>query len=213
MKRNRIFAAAIGLFLAAGALLPAQAEEATIRHTFIVRDGKVVEMDDAPFFAGKRGFIGVRTTDLSPELREHFGVDRAAGILVASVEKGSPAEKAGLEVGDVITAVDGKAVDDAGDLRRAVGAKHRGDSVRIDVMRGRSKQSLVATVEERELVPRELLPGDLFDARKLEGLRALADSPEWKGRVMMLSPDCNDLQNRIKELETRLKELEKKLEK
>ena len=209
MNRNRIFTAAAALFLAAGSLLSAQGEEkTTIRHTFIVRDGKVVEMDDAPFFAGKRGYIGVRATALSPELREHFGVDRSAGILVASVEKGSPADKAGLEVGDIITAVDGQAIDDAGDLRQAVGKKHRGESVRLDVTRGKSKQSIVATVDEHELIP-----GDFFDAQKLEGLRALANAPEWKGRVMMMGPDCNELQGRINELENRLKELEKKLQK
>jgi len=209
MNRYRIFATAVALFLAAGSILSAQGEEKrTISHTIIVRDGKVVEMDDAPFFAGKRGYIGVRATALSPELREHFGVDRSAGILIASIEKGSPAEKAGIEVGDIITAVDGTPVDDPADLRRAVARKHRGDSVRLDVARGKSKQSLLATVDEHELIP-----GDFFDAEKLEGLRALANAPEWKGRMMMLSPDCNELQGRIKDLENRLKELEKKLQK
>lgn len=222
MNRTRIIIAAVALFLAAGALLPAWADEekANIRHTFIVRDGKVVEMDgkvveigDIPFFQGKRAYIGVKATSLSPELREHFGVDRSAGILVSSVEKGSPADKAGLEVGDIITAVDGKTVDDVGDLRQAIAKKHRGDSVRLDATRGKSKQSLVATVDEHELGPGELFPGDFFDIGKLEGLRAFGNAPEWRGKVMTFGPDCNDLQDRIKVLENRLKELEKKLEK
>jgi membrane-associated protease RseP (regulator of RpoE activity) len=201
MNRNRILAAAVAFVLATGSVLCAQAEEKkTIRHTFIVRDGKVVEMDDAPFLGGKRGYIGVRTSALSPELREHFGVDRSTGVLVASVEKGSPAEKAGLEVGDIVTAVDGKTVDDGADLRRAVA-------------RGKSKQSIVATIDEREILPRELFSGDFLDSAKLEGLRAFANAPEWKGRVMMLGPDCDELRGRIKELENRLKELEKKIEK
>jgi len=223
MNRNRIFAAAVAFVLAIGTVLCAQAEEKkTIRHTFIVRDGKVVEMDDAPFLGGKRGYIGVRTSALSPELREHFGVDRSTGVLVASVEKGSPAEKAGLEVGDIVTAVDGKTVDDGADLRRAVAGKHRGDSVRLDVTRGKSKQSIVATIDEREILPRELFSSEFLDSAKLEGLRAFADAPEWKafadapewkGRVMMLGPDCDELRGRIKELENRLKELEKKIQK
>jgi membrane-associated protease RseP (regulator of RpoE activity) len=180
------------------------------RHTrtLVVKDGKVItdERDGVPFelfLGGARSYIGVSLTGLTPELREHFGAPKDAGVLVESVQDDSPADKAGIKVGDIVLAVDGKDVKSSADLRTALREKKEGDSVRIEVLRGRARQTFVTTVKERE-TPR------VFQLDELPGVMS---SPEWRARVQRFGGDCGDLQSRIKELETRLKDLEKKLQK
>src|SRR5688572_3678790 len=77
------------------------------KRTVIIKDGKVVTDDisgvdvldfDGEFFGGKRAYLGVSLVDLTPELREHYGAEKDAGILVGSVEEGGPAEKAGVRI-------------------------------------------------------------------------------------------------------------------
>jgi len=209
----------IALLVASTAAL---AQGASSRRTIIVKDGKVLTDNvegSTPFevFAldsdlfGKRAHLGVSLTDLSSELREHFGASKDSGVLVGSVEDNSPADKAGVKVGDIILSVDGKEVSSSGDIRRALREKKDGDSVRVEVLRGRSRQMLVASVVERG--PQRLTLNDIESGqiRGLEGLRNF-NSPEWKARIETLG-DCGTLQSRIKELETRLKDLEKKLQK
>src|SRR5262249_2628786 len=128
-----------------------------------------------------------------------------SGLLVSSVEDGSPADKAGIKVGDIIVGIDGKDVESSGDLRRGLRDKKEGDSVRVEVLRGRARQTLVTSVVERE--PRRLFVPDV-----IEGLGRDFGGPEWKARIETLG-DCATLQSRIKELESRLKDLEKKLQK
>src|SRR6185503_6643365 len=176
-----------------------------VRRTIVVKDGKVVSSTEngadvllnGEFFGGKRAYLGVSLVDLTDELREHFGAPKDTGVLVSSVEDGSPAEKAGIRVGDIIVGVDGKDVESSGDLRRGLREKKEGDTVRVEVMRGRARQTLVTTVVEREGM-RLFAPGHM-----VEGLRRF-EGPEWKGRIEALG-DCANLQSRIKELETRLK--------
>ena len=114
--------------------------QAKQRKTIFVQDGKIIEdgrlLDaDSLLLGGKRPFLGVSLNDITPELREYFGGSKDAGVLVGSVEEGSPAAKAGFRVGDVIVAVDGKEVDSSWGLRTALRTKKDGDSVRIDVIR------------------------------------------------------------------------------
>ena len=201
MKKSIIAALALTLATSAFAESPA-------RRTVVIRDGKVItDMSDLPgragveaFFLSARTYIGVSLTNLSPELREHFGAPKDTGVMVESVQADSPAEKAGIRVGDILLAVDGKDVTSSADLRRALTDKKEGDSVRIEALRGKARQTFVAAVKERE-APRFL---DTTDLPRVLG------SPEWRARIESLG-DCGDLQTRIKELETRLKDLEKRL--
>lgn len=180
------------------------------RQTIIVKDGKVVShgdvLVDGLLPGGKRAFLGVSLIELTPELREHYGAQKDSGVLVGAIEKDGPAEKAGLRVGDLVLSVDGQSVDSSGDVRRALREKKSGDNVRLEVLRGKSRQTLVAGVEEREGI-RMLMPGEL------EGLPRVLGAPEWRARVERLGGDCGDLQARIKDLESRLRDLEKKLQK
>ncbi len=95
-----------------------------------------------------RGRIGVVIQELTKELAESFGLSKAAGALVNAVEKGGPAEKAGVEAGDVIIKFDGKSVNASSDLPRIVGATRPGSKVAMQVWRKGSTRDLTVTVGE-----------------------------------------------------------------
>lgn len=182
--------------------------EKPITRTVIIKDGKVItdgqeEALENVLLGGPRAFLGVSLMNISPELREHFGAPEASGVMVESVQKDSPAERAGIHVGDIVLSIDGKDVKWSGDLRKGLRDKKDGDAVRIEVLRNRARQTLVATVKERE-APRMFNIGEL---------PTMLGTPEFRARIERLGGDCVDLQSRIKELETRLKDLEKKLQK
>jgi hypothetical protein len=95
-----------------------------------------------------RGFLGVGLKELTPELQTHFGAPEGSGVLVGSVSDDSPAAAAGVRVGDVITAVDGLAVDSIRELRREI--HHRpGESVAIELYRDGAPRQVTARLGER----------------------------------------------------------------
>ncbi len=96
----------------------------------------------------KRGLLGVSISDLSPETAEAFGIESEnyQGALVQEVFPDSPAEKSGVEPGDVITGVDGKSISGAGDLRTTIGLKRSGDEVRLELVRNGKVKKLRATL-------------------------------------------------------------------
>jgi len=188
--------------------------QATRHKTIVIKDGKVIEGAGDPALeellaGGKRAYLGINITDLTPELREYFGAPKDNGVLVASVEDNSPADKAGVRVGDLILSVEGKDVESIMDLRSALRDKKEGDTARIEVLRGKNRQTLVATLVEHEFGPRFRV-GNLGDLG--ERLGETFNSPEWHARVERLQ-NCDELQAKLKELEARMKELEKKLQK
>jgi serine protease Do len=83
----------------------------------------------------QRGRIGVTIQQVNKDLAGTFGLDRPRGALVAGVERGGPADAAGLRVGDVILSVNGKAVDQSIDLPRMIGEGRPGSSFRLEVWR------------------------------------------------------------------------------
>ncbi len=83
----------------------------------------------------QRGKLGVSIQEVNQSLADTFGLARPAGGLVSSVEKGGPAARAGIEPGDVIIGIDGKAVNAAGDLPAAVALKSPGETTRLQVWR------------------------------------------------------------------------------
>ncbi len=95
-----------------------------------------------------RGRLGIGIQPLTKELAQSFKLDSAQGVVVVQVEPGSPAEKAGLQVGDVILSYNGKAIDEANMLPRLVGTTKPGEQAKIDVSRNGERRTLSATVGE-----------------------------------------------------------------
>jgi serine protease Do/serine protease DegQ len=98
----------------------------------------------------RRGLLGVSISDFNAETAKAYGVEAREGALVQEVVSGSAAEKAGVQVGDVIVAVDGKTVRSAAELRTTIGVKRSGDKVALDVLRDGKRRTLTAALDERE---------------------------------------------------------------
>lgn len=96
-----------------------------------------------------RGRLGVTIQGLDAELAQNFGLDKAAGALVANVEPGSPAEKGGLQAGDVVLGVNGQKVDNSADLPRIIGEQKPGTVVRLSVWRDRKARDITVTLGEQ----------------------------------------------------------------
>ena len=82
-----------------------------------------------------RGWLGIAIQEMTKDLAESFGMKNTNGALVASVERNGPADKGGLEAGDVITKFDGKPISTSADLPRAVGSTKPGKVVAVELLR------------------------------------------------------------------------------
>ena len=97
-----------------------------------------------------RGRIGVQIAQVPKEVAEAIGLGKPQGALISGVESGSPADKAGLEAGDIITRFDGKPIEKSSDLPRLVGNTPPGSQVAMTVFRRGSSKTLNITVAELE---------------------------------------------------------------
>jgi predicted metalloprotease with PDZ domain len=228
MNKHSLNALALAGLLFAGSAAWASPEQPTPAPDKQVRQRVVVvDKEGTPHVYNsegvrvRRGFLGVGLTEMTPELRAHFGAPEEAGVMVSSVEEGSPADKAGLQVGDIIAALDGKDVKSSWDVRSQIRDLKDGEQVPITVYRDGKAQNLSVTVSLRERPQIDMAP---FMFRGAEG-----DAPmvfnvdpekmmEWKqldGKTWAFprSPREAELEKRLKDLEKRLAELEKMLEK
>jgi serine protease Do len=98
----------------------------------------------------QRGRIGVQIDQVTRDVAESIGLGRPQGALVRSVEGGSPADKAGVEAGDIITKFNGQTIDRASDLPRLVGNTKPGSKVNLTVFRRGGSRDLAITVAEFE---------------------------------------------------------------
>ncbi|MBS0369464.1 MAG: DegQ family serine endoprotease [Proteobacteria bacterium] len=96
-----------------------------------------------------RGRLGVAIQGLDADLAQNFGLDKPTGALVANVEAGSPADKAGLQAGDVVLGVNGQKVDNSADLPRIIGELKPGSVVRLSIWRDRKARELNVTLGEQ----------------------------------------------------------------
>ena len=96
-------------------------------------------------YMGGRGRLGVSVQSLTPELEEYFGA-KSGGVLVSSVAAESAAAKAGVKAGDVITTVNGRSVNDPGDLMQEL--REVSGDVTIGVVRDKKEMTLKATLEQ-----------------------------------------------------------------
>ena len=112
----------------------------------------------------KRGILGVSGQDLTPNLAKAFGLTVRSGVLITEIRKNSSASKAGLKTGDVITAVDGKKVNKANDLRNIIGLTPVGQSLKFTVLRNKKTEFVKIEISEnKELANLKINP-------RLEGI-------------------------------------------
>ncbi len=116
-----------------GFAVPSNMADTVMRQ--ILRDGEV-----------RRGRLGIVIQDLTPDIAEAMGLQAREGAVVATVERGSPAERAGLAVGDVVVEFNGQPVRGSSDLRNKVGLTRIGEDVRLTVVNNRARRTLTARV-------------------------------------------------------------------
>ncbi len=127
----------------------------------------------------KRGQLGVVIQDLTPDLAVAFELENQNGVVVSEVQKGSPAEDAGIKAGDVIVELDGKLMATASQLRNAVGIRRVGDKVKIKLIREGSQKTLTVKIGERADAALASTPINKY----LDGA-SLADNNDPKGVVV-----------------------------
>src|SRR6185312_4546512 len=93
-----------------------------------------------------RGWIGVQIQTVTPDIADSLGLKKAEGALVAEPQANSPAAKAGIKAGDVITQVNGKEVKDSRDLAKRIGAMAPGAKIDLTVIQGGSEKSISLTL-------------------------------------------------------------------
>jgi serine protease Do/serine protease DegQ len=121
----------------------------------------------------RRGFVGAQMQDLDPDLAAAFGLPDRHGAVLVNILPDSPAAKAGLKPGDVVTAVNGKPVRDAASLRNTVGLMRIGDPLQMEYLRDGKK--LVATAEVGKPAEAKRSPG--LSNKRLSGA-TVGDIPE-----------------------------------
>ena len=114
----------------------------------------------------ERGFIGVQVQNLNADLAEAFGIKNQKGAIVNSVLPGSPAEKAGLLPGDIITSINSKPVKAASDVRNHIGLLPVGEQVMFEVLRDGERKKLKARVA----ASKELILSERILDKRLEGI-------------------------------------------
>lgn len=113
-----------------------------------LRDFKFDDKGDKnfTFVFGNNRRIGVTTTQLTKQLADYFGISSGKGLLITSVRDDSPAQKAGLRAGDVITEMDGSAIENVADLMQAINRKEEGE-ITLTVVRDKSPRNIRLTPE------------------------------------------------------------------
>jgi len=123
-----------GSFSGMGFAIPTQIVEPTVET--LIKDGKV-----------SHGYIGIGITDVTPDNAKFFQAKNATGAIVNQVDPNTPGGKAGLRTGDVIVALNGQPVNDAGELQMEVGQKRPGDTIQLGLLRDGKSMTIPVTLE------------------------------------------------------------------
>ncbi len=181
-------------------------------------------------------YLGVELVNLNEPLRAHFGVPEGSGVLVSNVMDGSPAARAGIQVGDILTRFDGEDVASSRKLTTMVRKAEAGDPADIEIWRDGKVETVSTTLDER---PRPDLRANYFSflrgSEDLDGdgeievfvspenvhekIQEYFDGDEWRERHEHMQrflherrPDMKALEDRLESLKERLAELEGRLE-
>jgi len=163
-----------GAFSGMGFAIPTQIVNPVVQS--LVRYGKVAH-----------GRMGVGITDVTPENAKFFDVHDSNGAVVTQVEAGSPGEKAGLKVGDVITEINGKKVTDAGQLQMEVGEIAPGTKIALEVQRDGKSMNVPVTLEGMDSSDHETKVADNANDKPRWGLGITDMTPEV--REQLRAPD------------------------
>ena len=176
----------------------------------------------APFMEMRKS-IGIYCNPLNPELAAYFGVKEGTGLLVAKVTDKSPAQKAGLQAGDVIVRVDGKPVASVNSVIDLLQDKKAGEKIKVEFLREKKLLSREVVVEEEESDGGPLGSGDLrslleswqgyTDAFQNEILRWQDEfAPELKSNLKRIDEDfARRTKQSVGEVKSQLKQLLKKV--
>lgn len=129
----------------------------------------------------RRGRLGIGIQDLTPELARAFNISARRGAVVSQVEEDSPAAEADIQVGDVIVAVNGKAVKSASELRNAVGLLRAGTKIDLVLLREGKRKQIMVRIEEPK---KEKFKGNLL-SNKLGGA-TFSNNPNGEQGVLVL---------------------------
>jgi serine protease Do/serine protease DegQ len=132
------------------------------------------------FGSVKRGQLGVSMYTVTPDIAHSLGLPSAVGALVSQVVEGSPADKAGIRTGDVITSVNGQPVKSNSELRNTIGLLRVGDRVDIGLVRDGKPLKVAAVIADSSV---ELSGGPASIHKSFEGA-ALADAPDAGGALV-----------------------------
>jgi serine protease Do len=124
-----------GTFSGMGFAIPSQIVRPTVEA--LIRDGKV-----------SHGYMGLGITDVTPENAKFFDSKSNLGAIVTQVEGNSPAAKAGMKVGDLITGLDGREISDASQLQVTVGQTRPGSTIKLQVLRDGKNMEIPVTLEK-----------------------------------------------------------------
>jgi len=135
---------------------------------FAIPSNMAMTLKDALIKHGevKRGLLGVATQDLTPELVKAFDLKNSQGAVVNKVDKGSAADRAGIETGDIFVALNGQKVKGSHQIRNIVGLLQIGEQVEIELVRGDKVKTVVAVIGEPQ---KRLIQGDKLH-RVLDGV-------------------------------------------
>ncbi len=173
-----------GLFALVGALAlaiaasPAPASAKEPRVARVQSDDAPAPEASAPEETGARAWLGVRLQEIDEDLASALKLEDERGALVRQVEDESPAAAAGIEKGDVIVGIDGRAVTAPGDVVRMIGDLDPGKDVRLDVIRLGKEQTLTARLAPRPAAVARA-PRRAPDAPDAPDMPGMPESPEW----------------------------------
>ncbi|MBL27411.1 MAG: hypothetical protein CMM50_07675 [Rhodospirillaceae bacterium] len=130
----------------------------------------------------ERGWLGVKIQGVSPEIAEAMGLDEPHGALVAEVVSGSPAEKAGLEQGDVIVGYNGTEIDSVRDLPRLVAATPAGKDADLRIRRGSEVETVSVNIAKME-------PEQVAEASGMSGGAQSSPAAAFGAQLAPITPD------------------------
>jgi len=166
---NTFLISSSGSFAGMGFAIPTQIVRPTTEA--LIRDGKV-----------RHGYMGIGISDVTPENSKFFQVTNNNGAVITQVEPNSPGAKAGLQVGDVITGINGQQVNDASQLQVEVGQNRPGTTLHLQLMRDGKSMNLPVTIEE-------------MGSRDKEGNESASvdqGKPRWGLGIRDLTPEARE---------------------